>query len=54
MNLPDVSKLSVPLFADPATLSYEELNDPDYALKELAKLNQGKYTIGCSRCHHCR
>jgi hypothetical protein len=54
MELVDVSKSSVPLFADRATLSFEELNDPDYALKELATLNNGKYSITCSKCHHCR
>jgi hypothetical protein len=30
------------------------LNDPDFALKELEKLNRGKYVITCSKCHHCR
>lgn len=32
----------------------EEMRDPDYALKQLAKLNNGKYIITCSKCHHCR
>ena len=30
------------------------MNDPDAALKELEKLNRGKYVITCSKCHHCR
>ena len=50
----DVSKSSIPLFVDPSTLSYEELHDPDYALKMLAVINNGKYSITCSKCHHCR
>lgn len=32
----------------------EEMRNPDYALKQLAKLNNGKYLITCSKCHHCR
>lgn len=54
MELIDVSKSNVPLFVDPSTLSFEELNDPDHALKELARLNNGLYSITCSKCHHCR
>jgi hypothetical protein len=30
------------------------MNDPDAALKQLEKLNKGKYVITCSKCHHCR
>ena len=30
------------------------MNDPDAALKQLEKLNRGKYVITCSKCHHCR
>ena len=52
--LVDVSKFSIPLFVDKSKLSYEQLHDPDYALKELEKLNNGKYSITCSKCHHCR
>lgn len=44
----------VPQFRDPATMTYEELNDPDYAIKQLAKLSDGKLSITCSKCHHCR
>ena len=31
-----------------------EMRDPDYALKELEKINHGKYSVTCSKCHHCR
>jgi hypothetical protein len=41
-------------FRDPSTLSFEQLNDPDFALKELESLNKGKLAITCSKCHHCR
>ena len=32
----------------------EEMLDPDYGLNLLAKMNGGRYTITCSKCHHCR
>jgi hypothetical protein len=50
----DVSKVPYPVFRDRSELSFEELNDPDYALKELEKINGGHYIIACSKCHHCR
>jgi hypothetical protein len=33
-----------------------EMRDPDYGLKQLEKINNGRYNIGigCSKCHHCR
>lgn len=43
-----------PKFRDPATLSTEQLTDPDYSLKQLEKLNGGRLKITCSKCHHCR
>ena len=43
-----------PKFRDPATMTQEQLTDPDYHLKQLAKLSGGKFTITCSKCHHCR
>jgi len=43
-----------PKFRDPSQLSPEQLTDPDYALKQLEKLNRGKLSITCSKCHHCR
>ncbi len=41
-------------FRDPSGMTFEELNDPDYSLKQLVKLSGGKFTITCSKCHHCR
>ena len=41
-------------FRSPTELSAEQLTDPDYALKQLEKLNGGKLSITCSKCHHCR
>jgi len=41
-------------FIDPHELSIEQLKDPDYAIKEIEKLNSGKLSITCSKCHHCR
>jgi hypothetical protein len=49
----DVSKIPYPVFVDPSLIT-EEMRDPDYALKQLEKLNNGKYLITCSKCHHCR
>ena len=43
-----------PKFRDPATMTAEELTDPDYHIKQLEKLNGGKLKITCSKCHHCR
>jgi len=51
--LVDVSKSLIPLFRDPSTMT-PEMFDPDYALKQLEKLNNGHYSITCSKCHHCR
>jgi hypothetical protein len=28
--------------------------DPDFRLKNLEEFNMDKFTITCSRCHHCR
>ena len=43
-----------PKFRDPSTMTYEQLHDPDYHIKQLVKLSGGKLTITCSKCHHCR
>ena len=43
-----------PKFRDPNTLTEEQLTDPDYRLKQLAKLNGDDKIITCSKCHHCR
>lgn len=50
----DVSEVIEPKFRDPSELSREQLTDPDYALKQLEKINGGKLSITCSKCHHCR
>lgn len=50
----DVSKAIEPRFRDPNELSSEQLTDPDYALKQLEKLNGGNLSVTCSKCHHCR
>ena len=50
----NVSKRTEPKFRNPRELSPEQLTDPDYALKQLEKLNGGKLSITCSKCHHCR
>lgn len=45
-----------PKFRNPKTMTEEELTDPDYALKQLAKqygLNPDEVIV-CSKCHHCR
>ena len=43
-----------PKFRDPNELSHEQLTDPDYALKQLTKQSGGRFSITCSKCHHCR
>lgn len=50
----DVSEVIEPRFRDPTELSPDQLTDPDYALKQLEKLNEGKLPVTCSKCHHCR
>lgn len=50
----DILEVIEPKFRDPNTLSTEQLTDPDYALKQLEKLNKGRLSITCSKCHHCR
>lgn len=50
----NVSRAIKPKFRDTSSLSTEQLTDPDYALKQLEKLNGGRSSITCSKCHHCR
>ncbi len=50
----DASEVIEPKFRHSSELSPEQLTDPNYALKELEKLNGGKLSITCSKCHHCR
>jgi len=50
------SVIEEPKFRDPATMTYEELHDPDYHLKQIAKQAgvSPDSIINCSKCHHCR
>ena len=50
----NVLQTITPKFKDPTELSLEQLTDPDYAIKQLEQLNGGRFSITCSRCHHCR
>jgi len=49
-----IGQLKKPKFRNSSELTTEQLNDPDFRLKQLAKLNKGKPAITCSKCHHCR
>lgn len=49
-----VKDLRRPKFRKASELTNEELTDPDFRLKQLEKLNKGKLSITCSKCHHCR
>jgi len=50
----NVPKTIEPQFRNPNELSQEQLTDPDYALKQLEETNKGRFSITCSKCHHCR
>lgn len=45
-----------PKFRDVSELTEEQLTDPDYRLKQLAKEAgmSEKEMLVCSKCHHCR
>jgi len=47
-------KIGKPKFRNSSELTTEQLNDPDFRLKQLETLNKSKTTITCSKCHHCR
>lgn len=49
-----VKEFKGPIFRKRSELTTEQLTDPDFRLKQLAKLNKGKPAITCSKCHHCR
>jgi len=49
-----IGRLKKPKFRDISELTNEQLNDPDFRLKQLEKLNEGRFQITCSKCHHCR
>ena len=45
-----------PKFIDPSKLTLEQLTDPDYSLKKIAKeagIPESQMLV-CSKCHHCR
>jgi hypothetical protein len=44
-----------PEFISIDKLSTEQLTDPDYAIKQIDKININNFEITvCSKCHHCR
>ena len=46
----------LPKFMDVSELTYEQLTDPDYSLRQLVRdagIDETKMLI-CSKCHHCR
>ena len=50
-------KVKEPKFRDPATLTEEQLTDPDYAQKQIIRLfgnGKNEELLLCSKCHHCR
>lgn len=49
-----VKNLRRPKFRKVSELTTEQLNDPDFRLKQIEKLNKDKLQITCSKCHHCR
>jgi len=49
-----IGRLKKPKFLNSSELTSEQLNDPDFRLKQLEKLNKGRFEITCSKCHHCR
>lgn len=49
-------RVTEPKFRDPSELTEEQLTDPDYRLKQLAReagIPESQMLI-CSKCHHCR
>ena len=49
-----IRRLKKPKFRNGSELTTEQLNDPDFRLKQLEKLSSEKFQITCSKCHHCR
>jgi len=43
-----------PKFIDSGELTKEQLTDPDYAIKRLIRIGDGKIFMPCAKCHHCR
>lgn len=50
------SVIEEPKFIDSKKLTTEQLTDPDYRLKQVAREAGMKETdmLVCSKCHHCR
>lgn len=49
-------EIEEPKFRDPKELTEEQLTDPDYSIKKIAR-DAGmseRDMIVCSKCHHCR
>ena len=49
-----IGRIKKPKFRNSSELTTEQLNDPDFRLKQLAKLDKGNSGITCSKRHHCR
>jgi len=54
LNKCNVIEKTKPKFRDPKDLTLEQMTDPDYALKQLERMNGDNFSITCSKCHHCR
>ena len=50
------AKVKEPKFIDPEKLTREQLTDPDYSLKKIARdagISETEMIV-CSKCHYCR
>jgi hypothetical protein len=47
-------KLNGSKFLNSNELTFEQLTDPDFRLKQIKKLVGNEKAITCSKCHHCR
>jgi len=54
IEMETLKQLKRPRFRKSSELSFEQLKDPDFRLKQLEKLTRSKLPITCSKCHHCR
>ena len=53
---PSAGLITGPQFRDPATMTEEELTDPDFRQRQILKdagLNEEE-VLTCTQCHHCR
>lgn len=50
----NVTQKMKPRFKNIGELTQEQLNDPDYSVKQLESLGGDKSPLICSKCHHCR